>query len=145
MGLAIAMLLIYLVVVWLVFFKFKVAKFNIIWGLVSLWVVLHLLLVFLIGTRFGQPYTQDARIIRHSVQIAPRLPENALLTEVLVKNNQHVRKGDPLFRFDDRLFRYRVNQLAAELAAADQNVLVLKVNLDRSTKKVVWGLAMGRF
>ena len=52
MGLAIAMLLIYLVVVWLLFFKFRVARFTIIWGLVSFWVVLHLLLVFLIGTRF---------------------------------------------------------------------------------------------
>ena len=48
MGLAIAMLLTYLVVVWLVFFKFRVARFTIIWGLVSFWVVLHLGLVFLI-------------------------------------------------------------------------------------------------
>ena len=38
--------------------------------------------------------------------------------------------------FDERSFRYRVNQLAAELAAAEQNVLILKANLEHATEKL---------
>ena len=95
----------YLFLIWLFFFKLKAAKFNVIWGIVSFWVGLHLLLVFLIGMRFSQPYSDDARIIRRTIQIVPRLPEPTLLTEVVVKANVPVKKGDPLFRFDDRLAR----------------------------------------
>lgn len=126
----------YVILIWLVFFKLKVAKFNIIWGIATFWVGIHLLLVFLIGMRFSQPYTKDARIIRHTIQIVPRLPEPTLLTDVLVEPNAPVKKGDPLFRFDDKLYRYRVNQLEAELVAARQHVKVLSAEVDMAAQQI---------
>jgi len=126
----------YIILVWAVFFKFKVAKFNFFWGIATFWVGVHLLLVFLIGMRFSQPYTDDARIVRHTIQVVPRLSEPTLLTEVLVEPNIPVKKGAPLFRFDDRLYQYRVNELEAELAAAKQDVEVLAANIHMEAQKV---------
>jgi multidrug resistance efflux pump len=126
----------YVFLVWLVFFKYKIAKFNFIWGIATFWVGVHLLLVFLIGMRFSQPYTKDARIVRHTIQVVPRLPEPTLLTDVLVEPNVPAKKGDPLFRFDDRLYRYRVNELEAELVAAKQHVEVLSADVETARQKI---------
>jgi multidrug resistance efflux pump len=106
----------YALVVWLVFFKFKWMKFNIAWGIVSVSVGLHLLLIFMIGLRFVAPYSTDAKIIQHTIQLIPRLPEPTLVTAVLVEPNVPVKKGQPLFQFDRRPYQYKVNQLEAELA-----------------------------
>ena len=126
----------YIFLVWLVFFRLKIAHFNIVWGIATFWIGVHILLVFLIGMRFSQPYSTDARIIRHTIQLVPRLPEPTLLTEVLVKPNVVVKKGAPLFRFDDRLYRYKANELEAELAAAKQHVAVLAADVDSAAQNV---------
>jgi multidrug resistance efflux pump len=112
-------------------------KFNIAWGLVSVSVGLHLLIIFLIGLRFVTPYSTDARVIQHTIQLTPRLPDPTLVTAVLVKPNEPVKKGQPLFQFDRRPYEYQVRELEAELAKAKQNVQVLKADLDVSRQKVV--------
>jgi len=115
--------------IWFVFFKKHWLKFGYGWGLVSVYGGLHVLLVFMVGMRLGQPYSTDARIVRNTVQIIPRLPEPTLLEEVLVDSNQQVKKGDPLFRFDRRLYEYQVKRAEAELARATQQVQILKTNV----------------
>lgn len=126
----------YTLVVWLVFFKFKWMKFNIAWGVISVSVGLHLLLIFLIGLRFVAPYATEAKIIQHTIQLVPRLPEPTLVTAVLVEPNVPVKKGQPLFQFDRRPYQYKVNQLEAMLAKAKQDVLVQKVDIQINKEKV---------
>ena len=60
MLLGFVILFVYVIVVWLTFFKFKWMKFNIVWGFVTAFVGVHLLLIFLIGLRFVTPYSTDA-------------------------------------------------------------------------------------
>jgi multidrug resistance efflux pump len=115
--------------IWFIFFKKHWAKFGYGWGLVSVYGGLHVLLVFMVGMRLGQPYSTDARIVRNTVQIIPRLPQPTLLQEVLVEPNQMVKKGDPLFQFDRRLYEYEVKHAEAELARAIQQVGILKANV----------------
>ncbi len=134
---AIVLLLGFVLVVWLVFFKFKWLKFSIAWGVVSLFFGLHLLLIFLIGLRFVAPYSTDAKVIQHTIQLTPRLPEPTLVSAVLVEANTPVKKGQPLFKFDSELYEQRVKQLEAELAGARQNVLELKASLDVAEANVV--------
>lgn len=122
---AISITVLYAIVCWLVFFKFKWLKFSFGWGIISFWVGVHLVLVFVVALRFFQPYSVDARVVRHTIQLVPRLPEPTLLTDVLVEPDTPVKKGNPLFRFDSRLYQYRVAQREAALAAAKQNVLIL--------------------
>ncbi len=130
MFLAVSITLFYIIFVWLVFFKFKWLKFNIGWGIASFWIGFHLLLVFVVALRFFQPYSVDVRLIRHTIQLVPRLPEPTLLTDVLVEANTQVAKGQPLFRFDDRIYRYRVAEEEAALASAEQNVLILEADVE---------------
>ena len=136
MLLGFVMLFVYVIAVWLTFFKYKWMKFNIAWGFVSVSVGLHLLLIFLIGLRFVTPYSTDARIIQHTIQLSPRLPEPTLVTEVLVRPNEPVKKGQPLFQLDRRPYEYKVRELEAELVKARQDVQILKADMEVSTQKV---------
>jgi multidrug resistance efflux pump len=122
--------------VWLIFFKFKWLKFSIAWGIVSGFVGFHLLIIFMIGLRFMTPYATEAKIIQHTIQLIPRLPEPTLVTEVLVKANEPVKKGQPLFQFDRRPYEMTVRETEAQLAQAKQNVLVMKANADAAAHKV---------
>ena len=127
----------YALAVWLTFFKFKWMKFNVTWGLVTVFVGVHLLLIFLIGLRFVTPYSTDAKMIQHTIQLTPRLSEPTLVTDVLVEPNVPVKKGQPLFQFDRRPYEYKVRELEAELAKAKQDVQVLKADIEVSAQKVV--------
>jgi multidrug resistance efflux pump len=127
----------YCFIVWLVFFKYKWMKFNITWGFVTALVGVHLLLIFLIGLRFVTPYSTDAKMIQHTIQLIPRLSEPTLVTDVLVEPNVHVKKGQPLFQFDRRPYEYKVRELEAKLAKAKQDVKVLKADTEVSAQKIV--------
>jgi len=126
----------YALVVWLVFFKFKWLKFSIAWGFFSTFFAVHLLLIFLIGLRFVTPLATEARVIQHTIQLIPRLPEPTLVTAVLVQPNVPVKKGQSLFQFDRRPYEFKVRQLEAQLAKARQDVLVLKADTAINTQKI---------
>jgi multidrug resistance efflux pump len=126
----------YAFIVWLVFFKFKWMKFNIPWGVVSVSVGLHLLIIFMLGLRYMTPHSTDAAVIQHTIQLTPRLSEPTLVTAVLVQPNVPVKKGQPLFQFDRRNYEAKVQQLEAQLAKAKQNVLVLKADTQVTAQKV---------
>jgi multidrug resistance efflux pump len=126
----------YALVVWLVFFHFKWLKFSIAWGFFSTFFAVHLLLIFLIGLRFVTPLATEARVIQHTIQLVPRLPEPTLVTAVLVEPNVVVKKGQPLFQFDRRPYEYKVRQLEAQFAKAKQDVLVLKADTQINAQKI---------
>jgi hypothetical protein len=52
----------------------------------------HLLIIFLIGLRFMTPLATEAKVIQHTIQLTPRLPQPTLLMAVLVEPNVPVRK-----------------------------------------------------
>ncbi|HME31359.1 MAG TPA: biotin/lipoyl-binding protein [Terriglobales bacterium] len=144
--------------VYLVFFKFKWLKFSAGWGIVSFFFALHLFLIFVIGLRFVTPYSSNVKVVQHTIQLIPRLPEPTLVTAVLVKPDVPVKKGQPLFQFDRRPYEYQVRQLEAQLeaalagaesakykveqlkaglAAANQDVRMYKADLAGAEQKVV--------
>jgi multidrug resistance efflux pump len=133
MGFAIALAVIYVVVVYLVFVKFKWLKFSIVWGIVSFWIGFHLLLVFVIGMRFYAPYTYDAHIIRNTIQIVPRLEGPTILKEVLVEPNVPVKKGQPLYKFDTTTYDEKLKSARAQLAAAEQNIAIMQADVEAAT------------
>ena len=126
----------YAFIVWLVFFKYRWLKFSIAWGFFSTFFAVHLLLIFLIGLRFVTPLATEAKIIQHTIQLVPRLPEPTLVTAVLVQPNVPVKKGQPLFQFDRRPYEFNVRQLEAQLAKAKQDVLVLKADTAINAQKI---------
>jgi len=124
------------IVLWLVFFKFKWLKLSPGWGIISAFFVLHVLLVFVIGLRFVTPYATNGTVVQHTIQIIPRLPEPTLLTAVRVEENVPVKKRQPLFQLNRRPYEYKVAQLDAQLAEAKQNALVLNANAELAKQKV---------
>ena len=136
MVLALGMLFGFLVLLWLIFFKFRWLKFSVGWALVSAFFVVHVLLIFLIGLRFMTPASNNAKVVQHTIQLVPRLSEPTLVTAVLVEQNQPVKKGQPLFQFDRRPYEYKVQQLEAQLAQAKQNVQILKADIEVATQKL---------
>ena len=63
----------FILFVWLVFFRFKLLKFSVAWALVSVFIFLHVMFIFMIGLRFITPASHDARVIQHTIQLVPRL------------------------------------------------------------------------
>jgi multidrug resistance efflux pump len=154
---ALLMLVVFSFIVWLVFFKLKLLKFSIAWGVVCALFGAHLMLIFLIGLRFVAPYSSNVHLIQHTIQLIPRLPEPTLITAVLVQADVPVKKGQPLFQLDRRPYEYKVMQLEADLkaavdrtranefnikqhqadvVAAGQDALVLKANVERAAANV---------
>src|SRR5215469_7060243 len=106
----------FILLVWLVFFRFRWLKFNVGWGVFSTFFLVHVLLIFLIGLRFMTPYTSDAVVVQHTIQLVPRLTEPTMVTAVPVETGVPVKKGQPLIQFERRLYENNVNALQAQLA-----------------------------
>jgi len=64
--------------------------------------------------------TDNAYIRQDMVSVAPEV--NGVIGEVLVHENQQVRRGDILFRIDPRPFRIALAQAEAQIAAAEVQV-----------------------
>ena len=141
MTIALIITFLYVVVVWLIFFRFKWLKFNIVWGVVTFWIGFHMLIVFLIGVRFFTPYSIDGHVIRQTIQIVPRLPEQTILTEAVATQNMPVKQGDVLYRFDPTVYEARVLEHRANLAKAQQNAQILEENIAIAEDAVAAALA----
>ena len=126
---------------WLIFFKFKWLRLTPGWGFIFALFMIHVMLVFMIGLRFVTPSSANATMVQHTIQLIPRLTGPALVTEVLVQDNDRAKKGQPLFQFDRRPYEDQVAQSEAQLAAAKQNVNVLKADVDIAMHKVALTLA----
>jgi multidrug resistance efflux pump len=59
-----------------------------------------------------------------------------LVTAVLVEPGVPVKRGQPLFQFDRRPYEYKVRQIEAQLAQANQNVQVMKADTEAAAQKV---------
>src|SRR5215475_655497 len=64
--------------------------------------------------------TDDAQISANISPIIPRV--SGYITEVRVKDNQPVKKGDTLIVLDDRDLRLKLEQTEAALATAESNL-----------------------
>src|SRR3954465_1839866 len=64
--------------------------------------------------------TDNAYVQQDMVSVAPEV--NGIVTQVLVHENQRVRRGDVLFRIDPRPYRIRLANAQAQIASAEVQV-----------------------
>jgi membrane fusion protein (multidrug efflux system) len=83
--------------------------------------------LYLMGGRYVS--TDDAYVEAARVQISANI--SARVTEVAVHDNQHVSKGQLLFRLDERPFRIAVESAKAQLAAARLRISALQAAYGR--------------
>ena len=72
--------------------------------------------------------TDDAYVQADNSAIAPKI--SGYLAEVLVKDNEVVKAGQPLARIDDRDFRAALDQARADVAAAQATIEADQASLD---------------
>src|SRR5580658_7352754 len=77
-----------------------------------------------------EPWTRDGRVRADIVQVSPDV--SALVTEVRVKNNQGVKRGDVLFVLDRPRFELALRQADASLAAAEVALAQAKRGSERN-------------
>ncbi len=78
------------------------------------------------------PWTRDARVTAYTVTVAPDV--SGYVTEVRVRNNQFVKKGDILFVVDQERYRLALADAEATVEARKAQYLLIKDQLTRRLK-----------
>ena len=105
---------IYFFFVWLIFKKFKLLPWNITSQVIVFTIPVIALTALMLFLNISAPATNDVRIMNYVVQVVPRVTGRVI--EVPVEPNQHVKKGDVLFKIDPTPFQLEVNRIEAQLA-----------------------------
>lgn len=85
--------------------------------------------VALWNTYMIAPWTRDGRVRVYVVKIAPEI--SGTIVQVPVRDNQFVRKGDPLFVIDPLRFKIAIQQAEANLENAEANLALQRRNAMR--------------
>jgi multidrug resistance efflux pump len=103
------LLIIYSVIVWLIFFKFKLLPWNITSQVIVVTIPIFALTVLILFMNICAPSSSDVRAQNYVIPIVPRV--TGQVTEVPIEPNRPIKKGDVLFKIDPVPFE------AAEKAA----------------------------
>lgn len=114
--------IIYVAIAYLIFFQFKLLKFDLKNKIATAVIGVLVVCGILIAVNFLHPMTLDARVIQHVVQIAPRTSKPGRVSDVPIQPNTPLKEGDVLFRIDPRPFQYEVDRLTAAVKTAEQSV-----------------------
>lgn len=127
--------LIYVGLIWLLFFKFKVIEPNTKSYTAAAIVGVVVIGAILLAMNLFQPYSTNAVISQYVVQITPQV--TGQVTAVPVSPNQPIKKGDVLFTIDPEPFQAAVDGLRAALVQSEQDAKMLEDNLDSAKAGVV--------
>jgi multidrug resistance efflux pump len=103
------LLIIYSVIVWLIFFKFKLLPWNITSQVIVVTIPIIALTILILFMNICAPSSSDVRAQNYVIPIVPRV--TGQVTEVPIEPNRPIKRGDVLFKIDPVPFE------AAEKAA----------------------------
>ena len=126
-------LCLYVVALWFVFSKFKLVRWGWFSGTVSVLVGVFILATFLALFNYLTP-SGRVTVTGRVVEVTPNV--TGQIVAIPVKPNVPVKANDVLFQIDPAPFQYKVTQLQASLAAAKQQVEILKSNYEQATANV---------
>lgn len=96
-------------------------------------VVVAVMLGHILWVRYmDSPWTRDGRVRADVVNIASDV--SGLVTEVVVRDNQFVKKGDLLFRIDAERYHHAVEEAEAKL---EQRKITLALKRGQSTRRAM--------
>jgi len=114
----------YFFIVRLVFFDYKLLKFNLFWKFVVVGIYAAAALTEIIALGQFTPYSKELVVESRILQIAPEF--GGIVKKVYAKPNVPMKKGDPLFEMDPSAKLDRVDEIKAQLAEAEE-----KYNVER--------------
>jgi multidrug resistance efflux pump len=92
------LLIIYSVIVWLIFFKFKLLPWNITSQVIVATIPIICLTILILFMNICAPSSSDVRAQNYVIPIVPRV--TGQVTEVPIEPNRPIKKGDVLFKID---------------------------------------------
>ena len=120
------LLIIYSVIVWLIFFKFKLLPWNITSQVIVVTIPIIALTILILFMNICAPSSSDVRAQNYVIPIVPRV--TGQVTEVPIEPNRPIKKGDVLFKIDPVPFE-------AAQRAADATLRGAKDQLNNATNK----------
>jgi multidrug resistance efflux pump len=120
------LLIVYSVIVWLIFFKFKWLPWNITSQVVVVTIPIVALTILILFMNIVAPSSHDVRAMNYVIPIVPRI--TGQVTDVPIEPNRPIKKGDVLFKIDPEPFE------AAE-KAAQATLRGLRDQLSNATAK----------
>jgi multidrug resistance efflux pump len=124
----------YFFLVRLIFFDYKLLRFNLFWKFMVFGIWIGALLTEVLALGQFAPYSKSAFVQTYVVQMAPEW--GGKVKEVYARPNVPIKKGDPLFQMDPEERQYKVDLYAAQLAAADTQVAELAQQLKQASAQV---------
>ncbi len=109
-------LVLYIALIWLLFFKFKWLPWNKLTQWICIIVGTVILSGFLVGLQALTPSSSQAYITGQIVEIAPQV--SGRITRVNIEPGQALNEGDVLFEIDPTAYQARVDDLEARLNLA---------------------------
>jgi multidrug resistance efflux pump len=124
----------YALLVWLIFFKFKLLPWNIQTqvGTVALGIAGLAALVFTINVT--SPQSDDVRVTNYVVEIVPRV--TGRVVEVPVEGNTLIHRGEVLLRLDPEPFHQKVRELEARLVETESKAKQLSSDVEAAQGQV---------
>jgi len=110
------LLIIYSVIVWLIFFKFKLLPWNITSQVIVATIPIIMLTVLILFMNICAPSSSDVRAQNYVIPIVPRV--TGQVTEVPIEPNRPIKRGDVLFKIDPVPFEAAANAAEATLRGA---------------------------
>lgn len=120
----ILLLLIYSGIVWLIFFKFKLLPWNTISQAIVIIIPVVAITLLILILNIVAPSSHDVRVMNYNVEIVPRV--TGLVVDVPISPNQHVKKGEVLFKIDPTPFELKIKKLEAKLPELEAKLVGAK-------------------
>jgi multidrug resistance efflux pump len=114
------LLIIYSVIVWLIFFKFKLLPWNITSQVIVVTIPIIMLTVLILFMNICAPSSSDVRAQNYVIPIVPRV--TGQVTEVPIEPNRPIKKNDVLFKIDPVPFEAAEKAAEATLRGAQDQL-----------------------
>src|SRR3569832_1894700 len=112
---------IYSYIVWLICFKFKWLPWNFISQCIVVTVPIVGLTLLILQLNIVAPSSADVRVINYVVAVNPRVQGTVI--DVPITPNQHINKGQVLFRLDPRPIEIEIGGFKAQIESLEAQLL----------------------
>ena len=124
----------YFCLVWMVFYRFRILRFNLFWKFIVFGLYLAALLAEVILLGQTTPYSKELVVERVVIKLAPQF--GGLVSEVHVKPNEPITKGTPIFSMDAGPWRERLEVAQEELASMAEERKAVAAELAEAERKL---------
>ncbi|HKU89818.1 MAG TPA: efflux RND transporter periplasmic adaptor subunit [Steroidobacteraceae bacterium] len=112
---------IYSYIVWLIFFKFKWLPWNFISQVIVVTIPIVGLTLLILLLNIVAPSSADVRVVNYVTAVNARL--QGMVIDVPITPNQHIKKGQILFRLDPRPMEIEIRGFKAQIESLQAQLL----------------------